>query len=584
MIRNPWPVRSLSLVCLLCLLLPTLAAVAQQVPTSAEEFSRLPPAQQQKLLQQYQQGGLSIPQADPSSVPDAPPIADSQVVETELQSFPVFGQSLFQGHFALESFRGFNPDYVLSVGDIVDLRLWGAFELQLRLAVDAQGNIFVPKVGPIAVEGVRNADLNKVVGDKLRSIYREDVGVYASLATAVPVKVFVSGSVRQPGLYPGYSSDTVLNFLDRAGGVDPVSGSYLDVRLLRGGQVTHRVNLYDFLTTGLLPQIQLHDGDSLFVGPIGSTAKVSGLVANPVQFEFTPGTSMNELLQIAGVNGRATNVRILRNSGEKREAFYVPIGDPFLEQPVQNADEIEVTADRQVGKIAVSVDGEHKGAGHYVLPFNATLADLLERVEFSDQSRRDSLQLFRVSVAERQKQVIDEMLRKIEQSVLAARSATTEEAALRTQEAQLVLQFVSRARQIKPLGQVVLSSGYDPSKIILEDGDVVRIPRLSSLVAVHGEVYLPNSFVWRKGMSVEDYVREAGGVVQESADDRVLLMRPSGEVILSSRSRFFGSAMVNPGDEILVLPAVDSKELQFTKDIVQVVYQIAVAAGVLIRL
>lgn len=527
-----------------------------------------------------------IPPRQPDGTPDpfTPTIPDAQVTESELSESPVFGRSLFQGRFASESFKGFNPDYLISVGDQVDVKLWGAIDVQLILQVDAQGNIFLPRVGPVRVVNVRNGELNDVVKREVRRTYREEVGVYATLAAAVPVKVFVSGFVRRPGLYPGYASDSLLNFLDRAGGIDPLSGSYIDVRVLRGAQVVAQVDLYDFLVKGSLAQVQLRDGDSIFVGPIGSTAIVDGLVASPAQFEFRPGTRIADLLAMAGVNGRATNISITRSEGARREVIYVPVGDAALNGPVVTGDYIEAMADRLIGQIAISLEGEHEGAGQYVLPYAATLGDMLKQVKYSPQSQPLGIQLFRKSVAARQKEVLDQMLSKLEQSVLAARSTTQEEAELRTREAQLVLQFIDRARLIKPKGQVVLPRDVDPSTIALEDGDVVRIPRLTNLVQVHGEVYLPNAFIWRKGYDVDDYIGQAGGFVQKSSGEHVLLMRPSGEIASLDGSGFMTSARVEPGDEIMVLPGVDTKNFQFGKDVIQVIYQIAIAAGVLARL
>ncbi len=514
----------------------------------------------------------------------APPVPEALAAESQLTEYRVFGSSLFQGRFARESFRGFNPDYLISVGDQIDIQLWGAVDGQLQLQVDPQGNLFIPRVGPVRVVNVRNAELNEHVLREVRKVYREDVGVYATLASAEPVKVFVSGFARRPGLYPGYASDSILNFIDRAGGIDPLSGSYVDVRVLRGDKLVTAVNLYDFITRGRLPQIQLRDGDSIFVGPIGPTVRVEGLVASPAQFEFLPPTRIDQVLTMAGISGRATHVSLTRNQGRRREIIYVPVGDPRLAGPVVTGDVIEVIADRQIGQIAVTLEGEHEGSGQYVLPYSATLADLLAQVEFSPQSEPEGLQLYRVSVAERQKQMLDEMLNKLEQAVLSARSATAEEASLRTREAELVLQFVERARDVEPKGQVVLPRELDAGSIALEDGDVVRIPRSSQLVSVHGEVYLPNAFVWRKGYHVRDYINQAGGLIQKSSGDQVLLIRQSGEIASENGQRFVMSTQVEPGDEILVLPTVDTKRFQFGKDVIQVIYQIAIAAGVLARL
>ena len=53
--------------------------------------------------------------------------------------------------------------------------------------------------------------------------------------------------------------------------------------------------------------------------------------------------------------------------------------------------------------------------------------------------------------------MLEVSLRVLERSALTSRSLTTEEAALRAREAENVLRFVDRARQIRPRGQVVLA-------------------------------------------------------------------------------------------------------------------------------
>src|SRR5690606_17024871 len=151
---------------------------------------------------------------------------------------------LFQPGMGQTYGQGFNADYTLAIGDRVALRMWGAFSFQDVQTVDPQGNIFLPNVGPVTVAGVRNTDLNDVIRSAVREVYRANVDVYASLEASQPVRVFVTGFVRAPGQYPGVSADSILDFLLRAGGVDPARGSYIDIRLLRAGQERASFNLY----------------------------------------------------------------------------------------------------------------------------------------------------------------------------------------------------------------------------------------------------------------------------------------------------------------------------------------------------
>ena len=95
--------------------------------------------------------------------------------------------------------------------------------------------------------GISNGNLNSSIKTAISRTYRANVEVYAALANAQPVRVFVTGFVTQPGLYGGTSGDSVISYIDKAGGVDPERGSYIDILIKRNGKTVSRVNLYDFL-------------------------------------------------------------------------------------------------------------------------------------------------------------------------------------------------------------------------------------------------------------------------------------------------------------------------------------------------
>ena len=160
-----------------------------------------------------------------------------------------------------------------------------------------------------------------------------------------------------------------------------------------------------------------------------------------------------------------------------------------------------------------------------------------------------------------------------------ARSATSEEAALRGREAQQILEFIDRARLVQPKGQVVLAGGADAGKTLLEDGDILRIPERSNLVLVSGEVLFPNALVYDAKSDVERYVSQAGGYTQGADQSKVLAVRQDGSVIADART-----VALLPGDEIMVLPKIETKNIEVTRGITQIVYQIAVAAKILFGL
>lgn len=497
----------------------------------------------------------------------------------------VFGANLFTGAFAHQEAAQFNPNYVVNVGDKVLVRLWGAFEYQSVLTVDPQGNVFLPNVGPVRLLGVRNKDLQKVVEQAVGQVFRSNVFSYASLAAAQPVRIYVGGFVHRPGSYAGTSMDSILHYLDQAGGIDPLRGSFLAVEVKRGTAVRARINLYDFLLNGEIPQVQLADGDVIFVSPRQNTVKVTGLAENAKRFEFAQNAvPLSDLVRLAKPKPEATHVRITRNQGVIRNTEYHPIRDS-INVVVQDGDELAFTADKRPGTITVRVEGETESAQEYVLPYGARLGDLLSQIEYTGNAAAENLQLYRLSVKERQKALLDTSLRSLESAALNARSGTAEEATLRKQEAEMILQWVERARKIEPRGQVVISQSAARNDLLLENGDIINIPVKDGLVLVSGEVLFPNAVAYDRRLKVADYIDRAGGYTNKAGATRVIVARQDGsfaETEPDARTMSFGGrrSPIEAGDEILVLPKAGTKSRQIFKELTQIMYQIAVSAGV----
>jgi protein involved in polysaccharide export with SLBB domain len=492
----------------------------------------------------------------------------------------VFGAQLFSGAFARAGATHFNPDYLVAIGDQIQVRMWGAYELDSIFIVDPQGNIFLPHVGPVRVIGVRNVDLQPTVDNAMRKIYKANVFSYASLAAAQPVRIFVSGFVYRPGLYSGTSMDSLLHYLDQAGGIDVERGSFLDIQVKRNTQTRVKLSLYDFLLEGRIPAIQLTDGDVIFVAPRKNVVKASGLAENAKRFEFVdPQFSIAALIQMAKPFAAATHVRVSRNTGNVRSTEYYALQDaPKI--ILSNGDEVEFTADKKPGTISVRVEGEHQSAQEYVLPYGSKLRDLMSQIQFNERSDAASLQLFRQSVKDRQKAMLAVSLKSLESAALTARSSSGEEATLRKAEADLLLQWVERAKSIEPTGQVYIAEAPKRDDLLLENGDVIRVPTRDGLVLISGEILFPNTIAFDSSMGVDDYIRRAGGYTQNADVSRVIVAHRDGSFDDASNR----GSEVRAGDQILVLPKIDTKSRQFFKDITQIIYQIAVSAKIIFGL
>lgn len=495
-----------------------------------------------------------------------------------------FGEQLFKGNFRSTTAFQQDPDYLLKVGDVVSLKLWGAYDFSGELPIDKQGNIFIPQVGTAHLLGLKNKELQPELSAAITEVFKDNVQVYANVENYQPLSVFVSGSVKNVGLYNGYASDSILQFIDKAGGIIRGEGSYRHISILRNKHIIKNVDLYDFLLHGYSSHFEFRDGDVILVRPIRSYIEVDGDVSRPYIFELMGKSAsvksiIKYVLPKAGVN---RFIHTKRQSGKELSHAY-SIADANRIR-LHRGDKVNFFSNLYVQSISVAIDGEHKGTHYVSVPKGTSVYDVLSKVSFSPLSNIRNIQLYRKSVAQVQKQLLDEKLKDLEARALTTDSATSEEAAIRSKEADLLLKFIQRAKSVEPKGEVVLSAKEDLRRTVLEDGDRLFIPRKSNVVVVQGEVGIPNALTYQAGKSLAYYVDACGGYTDRANKSKVLLIKANGAVIQHNGSALgFGSPTVEAGDSILVLGKTDTKNLLLAKDITQILYQVAVGAAVVLK-
>ncbi len=89
--------------------------------------------------------------------------------------------------------------------------------------------------------------------------------------------------------------------------------------------------------------------------------------------------------------------------------------------------------------------------------------------------------------------------------------------------------------------------------LILENGDVLRIPKQLQTVKVNGEVLFPSAVVYNGGKNFRDYVLNAGGYSPNALKRGAYIIYPNGTVKGTRKFLFFNSnPRVKPGSEIYV--------------------------------
>ena len=140
-------------------------------PSSGMRITNIPSSPPQQLQQpfedQVEKSAQEQMQRESARVPEfvaLPPEPDIEFQDFVTSSLGyhlnMFGQSLFHNvpsTFAPVDRIPVTPDYLIGPGDELLVRAWGQIDVNYRAVVDRTGAIYLPKVGPISVAGVRSA-------------------------------------------------------------------------------------------------------------------------------------------------------------------------------------------------------------------------------------------------------------------------------------------------------------------------------------------------------------------------------------------------------------------------------------------
>ncbi|WP_231137279.1 SLBB domain-containing protein [Chromobacterium paludis] len=537
-----------------------------------------------------------------------PPLPFAEYVQKSTgQSLPLFGQALFQGQanrFDASSSVAVNPDYVIGTGDQLQIKGWGMVDIDLNLTVDRKGEIYLPRVGAVAVAGVHYRDLQDVLKKSIGRVFNNfDLSV--SLVQSRSVQVYIVGHARNPGSYTLSAMSTLLNGLLLSGGPDN-SGSVRQVNLLRDGKKVASLDLYQVLVNGDKSLDQtLRDGDTIQIPAAGQRAALIGQVKTPAIYEFKPGESAADLLHWAGgLESAAEGKQIIleksidnrfvsqaKTKGELQAFSTVRLnaGD-ILRVQAPGALPVSVMASKEY----VTVSGEANETGTFELRKGETLRQLIMRLGGVDEEGYVfGTSLTRDSVRQQQQQKLDEAADRFEKDLdqnAANRIAQlTDKDIIAAVAAQTERQhqLAARMRSVKAEGRIVLelkdmnAQVKDLPDLPLQDGDRISFPRRPGTVNVIGSVYQANTFIFRPQRTVADYLELAGGINPSGDQSATYLLRADGTAVgngswLSS----VGSQRVNPGDTIVVPEKLErSSWTQSLKEWTTILYQFGLGAA-----
>lgn len=157
----------------------------------------------------------------------------------------------------IESSTGIVSEYLLGIGDMVDVNVWRNSDLSVSVVVRPDGKLSVPLAGDIKVDGVSTSELSKTIEELLSSYIRNPkVTVIVTNPTSAEFihRIRVTGAVTTQRSIPYRKGITVLDVILAAGGVNAFANSD-DSKLYRQteeGAKVYPVFLNDILEKGIL--------------------------------------------------------------------------------------------------------------------------------------------------------------------------------------------------------------------------------------------------------------------------------------------------------------------------------------------
>ena len=571
----------------------------------------------------------------------APVERDGMVVIPQVGAIPVGGQTFsqaertiharlstllkrFELHVSMARIRTMK---VYVVGEVARP---GAYELS---ALATASNAIYAACGPSRSGSLRQVRImreGKTVGQLdlyeflLQGDRRQDNRLQAGDVVLVPPLgpvVAVSGSVKRPAIYELKPGTRLTELLTLAGGLTPLSDRQR-CHLFRQDPALQERNMIDVdLVRAFASQGQeknrlgveggdpiLLDGDYIRIATLPTqvvnVVSLVGAVKSPGPYEFRAGMHVKDILtpEQLTVDAYADRAEIVRTdpvtyltkviSFSPKAVFEGRESDNVV---LSRLDQV-VIASQQRPPSLVLVEGEVRRAGYFTIEIGERLSSVLKRSGgFTPNAFPNGIVLVRESVKVKQQAELDRFIAAERQrltaqsagiaagtaglSVMAGASGAMAEQqvlALRLQQLEATASRIELGRVIVSLDSIERLEGTEDD-IILESRDRITIPTPPQTVGIIGSVKNPTSVVYRPGLDLSDYLRQAGGVTEDANKREMYVMRANG----TTDSSYLSAKEMRPGDTIVVPQKIEARppQLALWQTVASIIGSLALTAA-----
>ena len=114
--------------------------------------------------------------------------------------------------------------------------------------------------------------------------------------------------------------------------------------------------------------------------------------------------------------------------------------------------------------------------------------------------------------------------------------------------------------------------------LVLEPGDSLVVPRNLNEVYVVGAVGLPATVPYKKGASLDYYIKQAGGYLENASEGNEIVIQPNGRKWAHSGWFFIPDEDILSGSTIVVPTKIETKSVFWPafRDVISVISTAAV--------
>lgn len=381
-------------------------------------------------------------------------------------------------------------NYLLGPGDRVEIKVYRNDDLNFTFMIDPSGKISYPLLGDVQAAGLTVFELRDYITKGLSKFFKNPQ-VMVTLTVYQSNRITVLGGVTNPGVISIDRQPRVLEVISRSGGFGSTAdkSNVIVIRKLQTGSTVLNLNLKKALQGDKTQDILLMKDDIVYVPPDTNKLIVLGEVKNPgtvtLDREYSESSMLllDVITKVGGFGSDAdkTKVVIIRKDGGIKRFNLKKVvneGDFSQNAMVQKGDIVFVPKSEQ----KIIAMGEVNNPSSFLFETPITLLELLSKTGgFTSSANRNNVLLIRND---------------------------------------------NNAPQLMAFDlQRILESGDLSQNLVLQNGDIIYVPKDNKRVIVLGEVKNPGYYNYTEPLTLLDVIGKSNGLSANANENKVIVLR-----------------------------------------------------------